>query len=179
MCNWFAMSGLSLNQEVKKMNWQEKLQALDKSKTREERDLCESEIVLNFMQTEVFTRLDQLRVELVQQGLTVTLNPNCADDIRLLDYEQSDDIEQSDNDDDAIKQPEPDTLVEISVNKNGETVIHTAKFKGYKTSLTIKSEVPKSQFGFKGMTTTFIVSPNSVLLVENNLRDFRNIFLKK
>ncbi|MFN5764567.1 MAG: hypothetical protein ACK470_09180, partial [Pseudanabaena sp.] len=91
------------------MNWQEKLQALDKSASKEEKDRCKSEIVLDLMKTEVFTRLDKLRDELVQQGLTVTLNPNCADDIRLLDYEQSDDIEQSDNDDDAIKQPEPDT----------------------------------------------------------------------
>jgi hypothetical protein len=42
------------------------------------------------MKTEVFTRLDKLRDELVQQGLTVTLNPNCADDI-----EQSDDVENA------------------------------------------------------------------------------------
>jgi len=84
------MSGLSLNQEVKKMNWQEKLQALDKSASKEEKDRCKSEIVLDLMKTEVFTRLDKLRDELVQQGLTVTLNPNCADDI-----EQSDDVENA------------------------------------------------------------------------------------
>ena len=85
MCNWFAMSGLSLNQEVKKMNWQEKLQALDKSASKEERAIRESEIVLDFMQTEVFTRLDKLRYELTEMGLTVTLTPNSADDIKLPD----------------------------------------------------------------------------------------------
>ncbi|OYQ65127.1 hypothetical protein B9G53_08515 [Pseudanabaena sp. SR411] len=67
------------------MNWKEKLQVLDKSATEEERAIRESEIVLDFMQTEVFTRLVKLRDELIEMGLTVTLIPNCADDIKLPD----------------------------------------------------------------------------------------------
>lgn len=79
------MSGLNVNQEVTKMNWKENLQVLDKLVTKEERERCESEIVLDFMRTEVSRRLDKLREEIEEMGLKVTLTPNRADDIRLPD----------------------------------------------------------------------------------------------
>ena len=49
------------------MSWQENLQILDKLTTKEERAICESEIVLDFMKTEVFTRLVKLKDELIEK----------------------------------------------------------------------------------------------------------------
>ena len=135
------------------MNWQENLQTLDKLTTKEKRAICESEIVLDFMQTEVFTRLVKLRNELIEQGLIVTLAPNYADDINL-----------------------PDALVEISVIKTvGDTLKYSAKF--YRVSgLSIECELDR-KLTEPSVSVTIGISLESISLLEGYLKDFQDNFL--
>ena len=139
------------------MSWQENLQILDKLTTKEERAICESEIVLDFMKTEVFTRLVKLKDELIEKGLMVELKPNHADDIEL-----------------------PDVLVELVVTKTVmDTLKYSARFHGrdhiQNGSLFIQGEIQRAKKQVSAFPSILIAS-ESISSIESYLKDFKEDF---
>jgi hypothetical protein len=139
------------------MSWQENLQTLDKLTTKEEKAICESEIVLDFMKTEVFTRLVKLKDELIEKGLIVELKPELADDIKV-----------------------PDVLVEIEVAKTvRDTLKYSARFHGrdhiQNGSLFIQGEIQRAKKQVSAFPTILIAS-ESISLIESYLKDFKDNF---